>query len=66
MDLLKLLFLLVCAENVYLLTKKDMYPVQRQTVTLSKNLKDTMNYDYVLFKLKVCTNFIAIIVVKIN
>ena len=66
MDLLKLFFLVVCVKNVYLLTKKDMYPVQRQTVTLSKNLKDTMNYDYVLFELTVCTNFIAIIVVKTN
>ena len=64
MDLLKLFFLLVCAENVYLLTKKDMYPVE--TVTLANNLEDVMKYDYGLFKLTVCTKFITIIVVTIN
>ena len=66
MVLLKLLFLLVCVENIYLLTKKDMYPVERQSVTLAKNLKDVMNYDYGLFKLTVCTSFVTIIDVKIK
>ena len=66
MVLLKLFFFLVCVENVYLLTKKDMYPVERQTVTLSENLKGVMNYDYVLFNLTVCIKFISIIGVTIN
>ena len=66
MVLLKLLFFLVCVENVYLLSRKDMYPVENQAVTLGKNLKEVMNYDYFLFKLTVCTNFITIIVVTIH